>query len=177
MTHITHARACAIKYSFHMLIITLLAFCSIFPAACSRKGSLHIEAQIVYSMGGPQPVARQTFYLLNTDPATVQQRQSPNNSSPTNSNAVSDQEAMLYALSFMNFRSFMQQIEEANRTGIKLDKFMIPMVANSREFLAPHIVQTVQTDFQGRATFENISTGEYWVMGITETRASFAFWK
>jgi hypothetical protein len=41
---------------------------------------------------------------------------------------------------------------------------------------APHFIQSVVTDFEGRATFENIKPGDYWVMGATETRADFAFW-
>ena len=41
---------------------------------------------------------------------------------------------------------------------------------------AHHFVQVATTDFQGRAAFENIEAGDYWIMGATQTRADFAFW-
>jgi len=31
------------------------------------RSSLEIEAKIIYNMGGPQPVARTSFYLIDVD--------------------------------------------------------------------------------------------------------------
>ena len=35
---------------------------------------------------------------------------------------------------------------------------------------------SAQTDFKGHALFEKIKPGTYWLMGMAETRAAFAFW-
>jgi hypothetical protein len=135
-------------------------------AACLRSASLNLEAQIVYTMGGPQPVARQEFYLLDVDPFSVKQEKQN----------TSTQGETIYVLSVINWNMFAEQVRLAQERDIPLDKKLIPMVANAKVFLAPHIVQTAQTDFQGRAVFENLSPGDYWLMGIAETRSSAAFW-
>ena len=38
---------------------------------CLRQSSLSIEAKIIYNMGGPQPVARTRFYLLDINPFSI----------------------------------------------------------------------------------------------------------
>lgn len=147
-------------------LLCIFILCCLSGAACSHSASLNLEAQIVYTMGGPQPVARQDFYLLDVDPFLVKQEKQN----------TSSREEMIYALSVINWNMFVEQVKLSAEREIPLDKKLIPMVSNSQVFLAPHIVQTVQTDFQGRAVFEKLRPGEYWLMGIAETRSSAAFW-
>ena len=54
-----------------LIAIPLCILLLLFPSCSLFRGSLEIEAQIIYNMGGPQPVARQTFYLLDVDPFTL----------------------------------------------------------------------------------------------------------
>lgn len=44
----------------------------VFALSCgSSTGTLQIEVQIVYNVGGPQPAARDTFFLFNVDPTEL----------------------------------------------------------------------------------------------------------
>jgi hypothetical protein len=55
------------KLTLKLAVLSLLTF----ACSCSLLGpstaSLQVEAQIIYKVGGPQPVARDTFLLLDTD--------------------------------------------------------------------------------------------------------------
>src|SRR6267378_8452789 len=52
--------------------LLLLLTISLLAGGCFlRPANLSIEAKIIYSMGGPQPVARTRFYLLDADPFTL----------------------------------------------------------------------------------------------------------
>jgi len=101
-----------------MILATMLLLLS--SSSCSLdRGMLEIEVQVIYSLGGPQPVARETFRLVDMDLRTL-----------------SEEEREHWNLAALN----------------------------------QHTVQSVQTDFQGKATFEDIVPGDYWVLGSTKTR-------
>ena len=43
--------------------------------------------------------------------------------------------------------------------------------------LTPHILQTITTDFGGKASFQPVATGTYYLMGVTETPSGgWAVW-
>jgi hypothetical protein len=44
------------------------------------------------------------------------------------------------------------------------------------EAVRPYIVKTVTTDFEGNAIFENVTDGDYYIYGFTETRSGYAIW-
>lgn len=52
------------------LAMVLICICAL---ACGPStGTLQIEAQIVYNVGGPQPAARDKFFLFDVDPTELQ---------------------------------------------------------------------------------------------------------
>jgi hypothetical protein len=40
----------------------------------------------------------------------------------------------------------------------------------------PHIVKTVTTDFTGKATFDTVAPGTYYLMAVASTPQSYAMW-
>lgn len=104
-----------------------------------NRGSLEIEAQIIYQLGGPQPVARETFYLLNADVRQLADLNTAYESTP---------------------------LENTYRRK-RYSRFLME---EGKPFWTPYVVKSGQTDFKGHAVFENIKPGDYWVMGLTETR-------
>jgi hypothetical protein len=39
-----------------------------------------------------------------------------------------------------------------------------------------HVQYTTLTDFEGKATFEDVKVGDYYLFGVTQTRGAFAIW-
>jgi hypothetical protein len=135
----------------------------LYSVACSRTGSLQIEAQIIYNMGGPQPIARQTFYLLDSSWDQIVK-------SEFKAEDTSDKARLMAGASLMAL------LAVANSKVDLQKEPTIKAFLESKPFWEPHIIQTTQTDFKGQATFENLKPGDYWVTGITETRSSVAIW-
>ena len=119
------------------------------PAA-PQTGTLALEAGIIYKMGGNQPVARTEFMLLDKS-----------------------LEAILTEAGM-----------DPGRTGILSNyAFAVqypsqyPGVAQrAREAIQPHIIQSVSTDFSGKAQFTDIKPGNYYLFGLSSTRKGFAIW-
>jgi hypothetical protein len=42
--------------------------------------------------------------------------------------------------------------------------------------LQSRAISTATTDFEGNGTFENISAGKYYLIGVTQTRGGIAIW-
>lgn len=51
------------------LAMVLICVCAL--GCGSSTGTLQIEVQIVYNVGGPQPAARDTFFLFDIDPTEL----------------------------------------------------------------------------------------------------------
>lgn len=136
-------------------------------------GSLSIEAQIVYNMGGPQPVARQNFYLLNIDPFTL--RAEDARVKLQFENAKSDTERQLFAVAGMQL-IMLQELTKSDKLTRDNAKQFLGMVDASKPYWEGHLVQSVQTDFSGKAVFNKLRPGKYWLLGQSETRAEFALW-
>lgn len=130
------------KIVLTVLVLLLGAFC----ASCSlSSGDLEIEAQIIYQVGGPQPVARETFYLLNTGIENLPELDK------------------VYRENFYE-KWYDQTIGKTQKSRADF------VMQEGRAIWEPHVVQSVKTDFQGRATFENVPPGDYWVFGRTQAR-------
>jgi hypothetical protein len=50
------------------------------------------------------------------------------------------------------------------------------MLLDIEKALKEHTVQIVTTDFSGKATFNDIKPGSYYIFGRTQTRGGFAVW-
>jgi hypothetical protein len=61
-------------------------------------------------------------------------------------------------------------IKEAN------EKMFLGVVENSKRAWDGYLVKEIMTDFDGKATFDDVPPGNYWLFGQTETRAAFTLW-
>jgi hypothetical protein len=111
-----------------------------------------MKAAIVYKMGGAQPIARETFYLLDNDLEKILKDAGLQTGDSTSL-------AFMYGISLMSRNGYMKDFAEKAKAAVQ-----------------PHIVKTVTTDFDGTAKFEGIGAGTYYIVGATQTRGGFAVW-
>ncbi len=102
-------------------------------------------------MGGNQPVARTTFYLLDDDPEKLMRAAGVGSEG---------------ALSVLDVFAF----------GVKYDRRRTPAFTAATESIASHTKQTVMTDFNGKAQFTDIAPGRYFIFGTSNTRKGYAIW-
>ncbi len=118
------------------------------------KGTLSFETGLVFKSGDVKPVARTTFYLLDNalskilGDAGLQTPKGYESGGDPNKDLVD---------SFASSIAF-------NLVPAYKDFYPAAMTA-----LKPHIIQTVTTDFSGKATFEPAAAGTYYLMGVSTT--------
>ena len=150
-----------------MLAVSLSVLIVLF-AGCKQaeqkpiNHSLPIKVAIIYNFGGAQAVAREDFYLLNKDVTQVWK------------------EAGLLNVEKLRLPSMTKTPSEESvfRFSFALDRLRVTEGKPSQFEAAvkPFIVKTVNTDFEGNATFENVPQGDYYIYGVTETRSGYAVW-
>jgi hypothetical protein len=67
-------------------------------------------------------------------------------------------------------------MDARRRNAYSLGAEIITFVEDSRPLWETHVIQSARTDAQGRAVFENLELGDYWLMGRTESVDGAAFW-
>jgi hypothetical protein len=155
-------------------LTSYLALVTMLAVGCSfLRSTLIIDAQIIYNMGGPQPVARQTFYLLDADLLSLK-ADDPKIKAKLDS-VTDETEKLSLTMSAMLLAALRNAVENQDMAE-KSGKSLLRSVELSKSYWEPHLVQSMQTDFKGHAVFENLKPGNYWLVGMTETRAAFAFW-
>ncbi|HKR13802.1 MAG TPA: prealbumin-like fold domain-containing protein [Pyrinomonadaceae bacterium] len=118
------------------------------PAA-PTTGTLAMEAGIIYKSGGNQPVGRTEFRLLDAD-----------------------LESLISGAGLRADRG----IDLVSTWAIKRRYNADATLLQIEEAIKQHTVQSVTTDFNGKAQFDNLPPAKYFVYGITETRRGFAVW-
>ena len=122
---------------------------------------------MVRSSGEEQPAARATFYLLDADMIRLAMVEG-NESSPLRDKVYREHPTLEMVARVMDAR---------RRSAYSLGAEVISFMDNSRPLWEPHVVQSAQTDTQGRAIFESLRPGDYWLMGRTQTAIEgAAFW-
>ena len=125
-----------------------------FPAEKPLKTSLFIEAALVYSYGGAQPVARNTFYLVDKSAESI--------------------------LAEAGLRSGRAEKNLVTTYAMASTYSLIPaqgaIAAQGARAIAPHIIKEVTTDFTGKAVIDDLKVGTYWIFSIVKTRGGFAVW-
>lgn len=113
----------------------------------SQKGSLSVEAGIVFTSGDIKPAARVDLFLLDADVETI----------------LSDtygESASLKSITLdLNYPIF-----ETNG------------VQKALAAIKPHIVASATTDFQGKAKFPSVKAGSYYLFGFTKAGKSAVVW-
>jgi hypothetical protein len=130
------------------------------------RGSLLLDAQIVSPVGEKQAVARATFYLLDSDMIVLAMAKGEEND-PVRSKVYSEHP---------NLGMLAQVLDARRRSAYSLGAEVMSFVEQARPLWEPHVVQSARTDEDGRAVFNGLKPGDYWLMGRTEAFGSAAFW-
>jgi hypothetical protein len=139
---------------------------------------LNLEAAIVYSVGGAQPVARTDFFLLDKSlPDVLRDAGLRAGQRDAESNARLRQK-------FPSMPDFSRASPpRADTDDNLLSDFGLAAKypENSPQFLATainaikqHTTTTGTTDFTGKVELARIKPGEYYVLGLAQTRKGFA---
>ncbi len=110
------------------------------------RKNVTVKAGIVYRIGGVQPVARTTFYLSKDDLLTLSQKTGKN--------------LKIGVLGAM----------------ADIDVQLKGRATTFEELVKPNAISSMTTDFEGTGKFENVPTGTYYLIGITQTRSGVAIW-
>lgn len=124
------------------------------PIAELQTGTLAVEAAILYKMGGPQPIARVEFSLLDK---SLDQILSEAGGVPDDNKGM----VSMYGFS-LKYSSMEPRFQRFLQIGL-------PAVKS-------HTVAIATTDFSGKTEFTNIKPGTYWITAYTSTRGGFAIW-
>jgi hypothetical protein len=127
-----------------------------------QTGVLALEAGLVYKSGDVKPVARTEFHLLDQDLVKILQDAgvTPKEGTSLARTAAQGNMAFTFALA-----------AKYNSLPDNQSFYLAAM-----EAIKPHILKTVTTDFSGKANFEPVSAGSYYLMGLASTPRGFAFW-
>ena len=131
-----------------------------------NRASLLMDAQIVRPSGETQAVARETFHLLDADMIMLAMAKG-NESSPVREKVYREHP---------NLGMVAQVMDARRRNAYSLGAEVMSFVEQSRPLWEPHVIQSTRTDAQGRAVFQSLKPGDYWLMGRTEAVGGAAFW-
>lgn len=136
------------------------------PAPAAPQSTLSIEAGLVYKSGDAKPVPRSEFHLLDDDAETIL-----NNARLERKGKLKKLEGLSLLDSYATAKLCVHRL-----TRCPLLKESWDFAQAAAEALKPHIVKSVTTGFDGKASFEPVKTGTYYVMGIYLQDAAFVSW-
>jgi hypothetical protein len=126
------------------------------------QGTLALEVGLVFNSGDVKPVARTDFFLLDKSfPSIVMEA----GVVPIEKYSVpshTPEEKVLFGFGM------------SLRTRVPDD--LIEFGSKAKGAVKPHVLYTVTTDFGGKATFQHVRAGTYFLMGYTAAGGSFAIW-
>jgi hypothetical protein len=139
------------------------------PAEAKRveQSSLSIEAGLIYKSGDVKPVARTTFYLLDKGLGEILSEAGLKASDSTRLNLPPDM-----ASNSPENLCFMWKLAASSTYDEKSKSFM----QRAEEAMKPHLIQTVMTDFSGKAQFAPVTPGTYFVVGHYKPDRDSAAW-
>ena len=129
----------------------------------SSTANLFLEAAVVYRSGDVVPVTRTEFYLMDEDVISLCRKAGVNPTSSTQRTYSNDYSKAIYT--DIGFMMRYLQLPDYQKFG-----------ASFVNAIKPHIKYTVTTDFNGKATFNNIPKGKYFLFGMGSTRQSGVVW-
>lgn len=129
-----------------------------------EKSSLKFETGLVLRSGDVKPISRKTFFLLDKSFASIMIDED-HTELIANKKLTSDED--VYALFLMTFGESV----ESGGYGRAQNAFNSVMSA-----IKPHVIQTVTTDFSGKATLDKLPAGTYWLMGFTTINKDCIIW-
>jgi hypothetical protein len=132
------------------------------PASdAAQWGALSLEAALVFRSGDVKPMARTVFYLLDDDLAKILRAAGLKTSQRYGTMQDTDQNLLFTFGSASKYPSLEDHAQ---------------FYATATEALKPHIKQSITTDFSGKANFQNVPVGNYFLMGFGLTPRGFVLW-
>jgi hypothetical protein len=128
-------------------------------AAVKDKNTLKLETGIVMRSGDVKPISRTTFYLLNKSFTSI--IMDAGLSEYYGKDKTTESLCRLFSAYYKDFG----ERKRAN------DAVSFTMSA-----VKPHVIQTVTSDFGGKATFINLPLGKYWLVGFSGVGKSYFTW-
>ncbi len=126
-----------------------------------KKGesTLSLDTGIIFRSGDIKPVARTEFYLLDKGlvDALLEKGYSYNNKKVTDP--------------YLIYIQFLSSAEYYNSTDDSRERFDLIW-----SILRPHVIQSVTTNFDGKAIFKEIPPGQYYLMGLTKIGQNSIIW-
>jgi hypothetical protein len=153
-----------LSVAFALLLLAALAWVG---SRRLTRGVLLVSAHVSRPHGEDAPARSMRLYLLDQDmirlalvnggqPSLLQEK------------VFSENPKLRGLAGLMNAR---------RREAYSLGPEVLDFMEQSRPLWQPHVIQSVETDAEGRATFYNLKPGDYWLMGRTGTPAGgVAFW-
>lgn len=131
------------------------------------RATLQIEARVSDKLGEQRPAPYATLYLLNQDVIRLALNRKGEPGS-LEEKVFRENPELGRLAGLMNARR-----REAYSLGPEVRVF----VEKSRPLWQPHVIQTIETNPEGRADFKDLKPGDYWLMCLTGTEGDgVAFW-
>lgn len=131
-----------------------------------QQGSLALHARLAYADGSAQSIAGETFFILSADPL----RLALDEENERSGGGDFDTEGQ------SNLRTLAGALAARRWHASPLGAEIAVLVRESRPLWEQRVVGSARTDARGRAVFSNLSPGDYWLMGLAETRDGVAYW-
>lgn len=163
-------RSTAARERANSSALVLALACALACAACgaankTEGGSLLVEARVAVG-GETRPVGLETLHLLDADPIRLAMAE-PDESDAVQSKTHREHPRLRVLAGLMNGRRF---------SAYPLGTDIALMLEQSRPLWETHVVRTARTDERGRALFERLAPGHYWLMCLSERDGKLAFW-
>jgi len=170
MTRRQHHLACVAALA--AALIPALGLAQAAPASAARstlpvaqgQSVLSIRATVSLKPGYPQAVARTTFHLVDNSLGTILKSAGLTIKGRDGQDKLAQTEddyAIWFGFAANNLR-------------------MLPIgdfYEKAMGTLKPHILQTVISDFDGKARFAPVKMGAYYLLGVARTPKGFAVWQ
>jgi hypothetical protein len=139
-----------------------------------KETALSIETALIFKSGDVKPVARTEFHLLDKNFETVLQESNFISVLPLELKGTLSKISLMKAFALLAKSAEKNSFDSPETTQRKA--VLILPLAKVVEATKSHILHTVTTDFQGKATFNNIRPGEYFLFGYSSMGGSLIIW-
>lgn len=141
------------------------------PVPVVRTGNLHLEAGLVFKNGDVKPVARVEFLLLRNNPENLIRTRELHSmyESDASQHKLESGQRIFERTAFdgWTFRS----------AALAINTFVAPnFFRAANKVLAENSVASGVTGFDGKATFENVPVGDFFIFGKYKVEEQAAVW-
>lgn len=150
-------------------VVPLALLCALLCAGCGAaepvRGSLAVEARIAVA-GTTRPIKQETLYLLDADLIRLAMAET-GAGDDAQAKAHREHPRLKMLAGLMNARRF---------SAYRLGPDIALLFEQSKPIWEKHVVQTARTDDGGRAVFEKVAPGDYWLTCLSERDGKLVFW-